>query len=155
MYAHNEFLRSEFSNQACAGFVRAKIRQIVKDPVVAAALTPRDHPIGAKRICVATDYFEAYNRDNVTLLDIRKHPLERFTERGLVTDGREYALDNVVFATGFDAMTGALLSIEIHGAGGVSLREKMGRGPENLPGIDDRRIPQPVHHHGSGQSAGA
>ena len=85
------------------------------DPAVAEALTPKTHPIGTKRICVDIDYFETYNRDNVTLVDVSSAPIEAITPTGLRTWDAEYALDSIVFATGFDAMTGALFEIDIRG----------------------------------------
>jgi cyclohexanone monooxygenase len=104
-----------------AEFVRAKIRSIVKDPAVAEKLAPRDHPIGTKRICLDTDYFETYNRDNVTLVDVRSAPIESINARGVRTATGEFPLDAIVFATGFDAMTGPLLAIDMRTGAGATL----------------------------------
>jgi cyclohexanone monooxygenase len=123
------------TNQKCAEFVRNKIRTIVKDPETAELLCPTDHPIGSKRICVDTGYYETYNRDNVTLVDVRSDPIQAITETGLRTQGREYEFDVLVLATGFDAMTGALLNMDIRGEGGVTLAEKWAEGPKTYLGI--------------------
>ena len=98
-------------------------------------LTPTDHPIGAKRICIDTDYFETYNRDNVMLVDVRKAPIERITETGLQTRGAHYELDSIVFATGYDAMTGALLGMDIVGRGGEPLAHAWQAGPQTYLGL--------------------
>ena len=114
LYTYKDILVNKEANDTAADFVRDKIRQIVKDPKVAEKLIPYDHPIGTKRLILDSGYFETYNQDNVTLVDIREAPIERFTPEGLRTaDGNDYELDAVVFATGFDAMTGALRNIEL------------------------------------------
>ncbi len=123
------------ANETAAAFVRAKIRAIVRDPAVAEALSPRDHPIGTKRLPLDTDYYETYNRANVTLVDVRKDPIETITPTGLRTRGAAYELDSLVFATGFDAMTGTLLNIDIRGKGGCALKEKWADGPRTYLGI--------------------
>jgi cation diffusion facilitator CzcD-associated flavoprotein CzcO len=123
------------ANETAAEFVRAKIRAIVRDPAVAAALSPRDHPIGTKRLPLDTDYYETFNRDNVTLVDLRKSPIETITPTGLRTRKTEYPLDSIVFATGFDAMTGTLLAVDFRGRGGCTLREKWAGGPRTYLGI--------------------
>ena len=118
-----------------AEFVREKIRKIVRDPTVAEMLCPKDYPIGTKRLCVDTEYYETYNRDNITLVDISKAPIEEITPSGLRTAGVEHELDCLVFAIGFDAMTGALFDIDIRGRGGVPLRQKWAEGPRNYLGL--------------------
>ena len=130
-----ELMRSERINDAAADFVRAKIREIVKDPVLAARLTPTSFPIAAKRACVDTDYFATYNRDNVTLVDLRETPIEAITETGVRTSGAEYPADIIVYALGFDAMTGALLNIDIRGRDGVALRDVWSEGPKTYLGV--------------------
>ena len=95
--------------------------------------------------CVDTDYYETYNRDNVTLVDIRRTPIERITPSGIAHGRRRYELDVIVFATGFDAMTGALLDIDIRGRDGRSLREQVGRRAADVPRPRDRRLPEPLH----------
>ncbi len=133
--AFADFLTNKEANQYAAEFVHSKIRSIVKDPAVAEMLLPKDHPIGTKRPCVDTEYFETYNRDNVTLVDVRNAPIETITERGVLTGGKEYELDAIVFATGFDAMTGALFNIDIRGKGGQSIKEKWAEGPRAYLGL--------------------
>ena len=135
MHAFNDLLLDQRSNDTAADFVRARIRAIVRDPAVADLLSPTDHPIGTKRICIDTDYFETYNRDNVTLVDVRKAPIERITETGLQTSGGHYELDSIVFATGYDAMTGALLGMDIVGRDGQTLAHAWQGGPKTYLGL--------------------
>ncbi len=135
LVAYVDLLANEAANETAAEFVRNKIRSIVRDPKVAALLTPNDHPIGAKRICVDTDYFDTYNRPNVTLVDVRSAPIQGFTAKGIRTANGEYAVDDVIFATGFDAMTGALLAIDIRGRDGVSLKSVWQEGPKAYLGL--------------------
>ena len=135
MAAFNDLILNRQANDTAADFVRAKIRSIVRDPAVAEQLTPRGYPIGTKRICVDTDYFDTFNRNNVTLVDVRNVPIEAIIPDGLRTRDASYRLDSIVFATGFDAMTGALLAMEITGRGGRSLREKWAAGPLTYLGL--------------------
>jgi len=135
MHAFSDLLLDKRSNDTAADFVRARIRSIVRDPAVADMLSPTDHPIGAKRICIDTDYYETYNRDNVTLVDVRKASIERITATGLQTRDAQYELDSIVFATGYDAMTGALLGIDITGRGGQTLAHAWQAGPKTYLGL--------------------
>lgn len=135
MHSFNDLMLDEKSNATAADFVREQIRAIVRDPDVAALLTPKDHPIGSKRICVDTDYFSTYNRENVTLVDVRRDGIRRITPTGLQTKGADYALDSIVFATGYDAMTGSLLKIDIRGRAGVPLRTAWEEGPKSYLGL--------------------
>jgi len=130
-----DLLTSKDANDTAADFFRAKIRSIVRDPAVAELLAPRDYPLGTKRLCVDTDYYASFNRDNVTLVDLKKSPIEAIAPDGLRTREKAYALDSIVFATGFDAMTGALLSIDIRGLRGRSLRDKWAEGPRTYLGV--------------------
>jgi cyclohexanone monooxygenase len=130
-----DLLTSREANDTAAEFCRAKIRAIVRDPAVAEALLPRDYPLGTKRMCVDTGYYDTFNRDNVTLVDVRRAPIEAITARGVRTRDAEYAVDRIVLATGFDAMTGALLAIDIRGRGGATLREKWAAGPRSYLGL--------------------
>jgi cyclohexanone monooxygenase len=130
-----DLLTSKDANDTAAEFFRAKIRATVHDPAVADCLMPRDYPLGTKRLCVDTNYYKTFNRDNVTLIDIRTAPIEAITPRGLRTRDAAYALDSLVFATGFDAMTGALLSIDIRGRDGQALRHKWAAGPRTYLGL--------------------
>ena len=122
-YAFADVMENAEANALAAEFVRNKIRATVKDPATAEALCPKTHPFGAKRLCVDTDYYETYNRPNVTLVDVNADPITTMTPQGLRTDGASYAFDTLVLATGFDAMTGALTRIDILGRDGVSLRD--------------------------------
>ena len=135
LYAYNDLLVNKAANDTAAEFVRNKIRGTVNNPEVAELLAPNDHPIGTKRLILDTDYYETYNRDNVTLVDARKAPIEEITPAGLRTKDTEYNLDAIVFATGFDAMTGALLEIDLRGIGGISLQDKWADGPRSHLGL--------------------
>ncbi len=135
LYAYNDLLLNKAANDTAAEFVRRKIRGLVNDPAVAELLLPRDHPIGTKRLILDTGYYETYNRDNVTLVDARSAPIEEITPAGLRTTEAEYDFDAIVFATGFDAMTGALLDIDLHGAAGASLKDKWADGPRSNLGL--------------------
>ncbi len=123
------------SNKIVSEWVKEKIRARIKDPKVAEKLMPQ-YPLGAKRLCVDTDYFETFNRDNVTLVDLRESAIDGFTAKGIRTvNGTEYEIDAVVLATGFDAMTGALLAIDIRGRAGQTLRDKWSHGTKNYLGV--------------------
>jgi cation diffusion facilitator CzcD-associated flavoprotein CzcO len=123
MGAFADLVMSHEANETAAEFVREKIRQIVKDPNVAARLSP-SNVIGCKRLCIDTNYWETFNSPHVTLVDVRGTPIERITKKGVRVGGREYEVDTIVFATGFDAMTGALLAMDIRGSRGAKLRDK-------------------------------
>ena len=141
LVAYVDLLASDAANETVAEFVRAKIRAIVKDPKTAEMLSPHDHPLGAKRICVDTDYYATFNRPNVTLVDVRKAPIEEITATGLRTSDASYAFDELIYATGFDAMTGALLAIDIRGRGGQRLRDKWAHGPRAYLGLQVAGFP--------------
>jgi cation diffusion facilitator CzcD-associated flavoprotein CzcO len=130
-----DMLVSKEANDTAADFIRRKIQSIVKDPRTAAALSDIDHPYAAKRPPIDTDYFETFNRPNVSLVNLREEPIERISERGVITRRGEYAVDIIVFATGFDAMTGPLLKLNITGRGGVALRDVWEAGPRNYLGL--------------------
>ena len=138
--AYNDLLASREANETAAAFVRRRIRETVADPAVAERLCP-DNVIGCKRPCLDSGYFETYNRSNVELVDVRASPIERITAAGIVVAGRERALDCIVFATGFDAMTGAALAIDIRGRGGRSLGEKWSGGPRTYLGLGTAGFP--------------
>jgi cyclohexanone monooxygenase len=123
------------ANRAIADFAAGKIREIVKDPRTADRLTPRHYPFGAKRLCVDTGYYETFNQPNVRLVDLRETPLERITSKGLRTTDATFEVDAIVFATGFDAMTGALSRIEITGRGGLTLKQAWQEGPKSYLGL--------------------
>jgi cyclohexanone monooxygenase len=132
--AFQDLMVSQEANETVAEFVRGKIRERVKDPRVAELLSPRN-TIGCKRLCVDIGYYETYNRPNVTLVDISQEPIEEITPKGVRAKGQEFEADAIVFATGFDAMTGTLLRIDIRGRGGRTLKDKWSEGPRTYLGV--------------------
>ena len=136
-----DLLVNKEANDTVADFARAKIREKVRDPLVAELLCPKGYPFGTKRLCADTNYFETFNRDNVTLIDVKRSPIKEFTEKGLRTAEQEYELDAIIFATGFDALTGALLNVDIRGKGGRPLRQKWAGGPRTYLGIMSAGFP--------------
>ena len=133
--AFRDVLTDSAANETAAEFIRAKIRSIVRDPAIAERLTPRDHPFAAKRPPIDTNYFETFNRENVTLVDLRATPIEAIVKSGVKTSERVWDLDVLVFATGFDAMTGPLLALNIEGEDGRTLRERWEGGPKAYLGL--------------------
>ncbi|MYZ47281.1 flavin-containing monooxygenase [Propylenella binzhouense] len=130
------------ANDLAAEFVRQRIRETVKDPVTAEKLCPKGYPIGSKRICVDTDYFETYNRPNVSLVDVSEDTIDRITETGVrLKSGLEYELDAIVYATGFDAMTGSILNVDIRGTDGLSIRDAWAAGPRTYLGLMTHSFP--------------
>ncbi len=135
MSAYNNLGLDKTANDTAADFVRAKIAEIVKDPETAQLLQPNTHPIGTKRICIDTDYFATFNRPNVTLVDIRANPIEEIAPHGVRSGGKDYEIDALVLATGFDAMTGSVAKIDIRGRDGLTLNQKWAEGPKTLLGL--------------------
>ena len=135
VHAFNDTFVNPESNQFLADYVRSKIRQTVKDPATAAKLLPQDHPIGTKRICVDSGYFETFNRPNVKLVDLRSDPITGFDETAMLTRSSRYELDAMVFATGYDAVTGALERLNLRGEAGQTLRELWKDGPTSYLGL--------------------
>jgi cyclohexanone monooxygenase len=135
LQSFNDLRTSLEANETLAEFVRSKIRRIVRDPDVAERLCPKDHPVGTKRPCLDVGYYETFNRDNVTLVDVRADPIEEITPTGLRTTVASYDLDVIVFATGFDAMTGPLLRMGITGRNGLTLAEKWQNGARTYLGL--------------------
>ena len=129
------------ANEDYAEFVRNKIRERVNDPVVAEMLVPKDHMFGSKRLPCESGYYEVYNQDNVLLVDVREAPIERITPNGLKTRDADYELDVIIFATGYDAVTGSLNKLDIHGEGGQTLKEKFANGPRTYMGISSAGFP--------------
>ncbi|MCA9830340.1 MAG: NAD(P)/FAD-dependent oxidoreductase [Dehalococcoidia bacterium] len=129
------------ANDTASEFIRSKIREIVKDPETAEKLTPTDHPFSSKRALIDTNYFETYNRDNVTLVDIRHSPIQEITETGIRTEDDSYDLDVIIFATGFDAMTGTFFKMDIRGKNGLALKEKWEAGPKTYLGLSSAGFP--------------
>jgi cation diffusion facilitator CzcD-associated flavoprotein CzcO len=136
-----DILTSKEANETASEFLRRKIKEIVKDPVVAERLTPRDHGFATKRPPIDTGYFETFNRDNVLLVDLKETPIERVTARGVKTTEKEHELDILVFATGFDALTGPFLAIDIRGSDGLSLRDAWAAGPRTYLGLQTPGFP--------------
>ncbi len=130
-----DILLDPAANETAAEFIRSKIRAAVHDPEVAETLSPRSFPFGTKRPCLDSGYYATFNRPNVHLVDLRKTPLVEFTQAGLRTSEKDYEFDAIVFATGFDAMTGALTSIEILGRNGLSLATQWTAGPRTYLGV--------------------
>ncbi len=135
-----DVLMSEEANKTAADFVRSKIRAIVADPEVADLLAPT-YRIGTKRLCADTEYFQTYNRPNVKLVDIKRSPITAITPDGVATPEGNYALDAIIFATGFDAMTGTLLAMDIRVKGGANLRDCWAHGPRTYLGIMTAGLP--------------
>ena len=133
--AYSDLFDDLAANDLLAEFLRAKIRQRVDDPQTAELLCPYDHPVGTKRMCVDTGYFETYNRPNVRLVSIRERPIDEITETGLRIGDEHFELDTIVLGTGFDAMTGALLALDLRGRGGRTLRDKWADGPRSALGL--------------------
>ena len=123
------------ANKLISDFLARKIRQRVKDPAVAEKLIPNNHGFGTRRVPLESGYYEVYNRPNVTLVDINETPIERITPTGIKTSDAEYACDIIIYATGFDAITGAFDRIDFRGVDGVSLKEKWKDGPQTFLGI--------------------
>ncbi|MEU5082755.1 MULTISPECIES: flavin-containing monooxygenase [Streptomyces] len=138
---YTDILTDEKANETVAEFVRAKIRSIVTDPKTAELLSPRTYPFATKRPCLGTGYYATYNRPHVTLVDLRTTPIETITPRGIRTSDGEHALDMIVFATGFDALTGSQLAIDIVGKGGVTLRDRWAEGPRSHLGLVSAGFP--------------
>jgi cyclohexanone monooxygenase len=133
--AYADMMIDPAANETAAEFVRDQIRRTVKDPATAEKLTPRSYPIGTKRMCVDTGYYETFNRDNVELVDLRDEPLVRIEPAGVRTGKQLYPLDAIVYAIGFDAMTGALTHIDVRGRGGLALAQAWAEGPKTYLGL--------------------
>ena len=135
MSVYNNLALDKAANDTAADFVREKIGEIVKDPATAKLLQPTSYPIGTKRICIDTDYFETFNRPNVTLVDIKAKPIEEITPQAVRAGGKDYEIDALVLATGFDAMTGSVARIDIVGRDGRTLNQKWAEGPKTYLGL--------------------
>jgi cyclohexanone monooxygenase len=150
--AFNDLLLNEQCNALLAQFVRGKIRAIVKDPQTAQLLSPT-HTIGCKRLCVDSGYYETFNRPNVRLVDISRAPIERVTRHGLHSGGRDYEFDTLVLATGFDAMTGTMLRLDLRGRGGLRIQDKWSAGPLNYLGLGIAGFPNLFNIAGPGSTS--
>ena len=136
-----DVLTNEEANELVAEYLRARIRELVKDPRTAEDLTPRTYPFGTKRVCLDSGYYDTYNRDNVHLVNLRREPLEAVTPEGIRTRDREYAFDVLVFATGFDAVTGPLLRMGVVGADGLALEDAWAEAPRTYMGLQIAGFP--------------
>lgn len=143
---------SQEANDTAAEFVRNKISEIVKDPETAEALKPHD-TIGCRRLLVVDGYYEAFNRDNVTLVNVKDTPIERIASDGIVVGGETHELDFIVLATGFDAMTGALTKMDIEGKNGVTMKDRMMSDPKAYMGMTFSDFPNMFTVHGPGAVA--
>jgi cation diffusion facilitator CzcD-associated flavoprotein CzcO len=141
LLAYNDLITDKAANDTAAEYVRSRIRQIVTDPEVAETLCPTDHPLGTKRPCLDTDYYATYNLPHVHLVDLRKTPLVAVTAAGVRTTEQEHEFDSIVFATGFDAMTGSLTAFDIEGRDGVLLADKWAAGPRTYLGVATAGFP--------------
>ena len=141
MSVYNNLALDKAANDTAADFVREKIAEIVRDPQTAKLLQPNNHPIGSKRICVDTEYFATFNRANVTLVDIRTNPIEEIQPNAVRTRDKDYEVDALVLATGFDAMTGSVAKIDIRGRNGLTLNQKWAEGPKTYLGLMSAGFP--------------
>ena len=137
----NDLLTNADANYTAAEYVRQQIKRVVKDKETAEILCPRSYPIGTKRICIDTGYFETYNRENVKLVDISKTPIQRLVTDGIIVDDQLYPFDSIIFATGFDAMTGSIFNVDIKGRDGLALKEKWNAGPKTYLGLMSASFP--------------
>ncbi len=148
--AFGDLLLDREANRLVTEYWKGKIRAIVDDPDVAERLIPKGDIFGGKRLCAGTDYYETYNRENVTLVDLSEDGIERFTPTGLVAGGETFELDAVVFATGFDAMTGSVVAMDIAGPDGSTIRERWSTGPATYLGLAVHGFPNFFNTQGPG-----
>src|SRR5216684_576713 len=141
MSVYNNLALDKAANDTAADFVRDKIAEIVKDPHTARLLQPNNHPIGSKRICIDSDYFATFNRPNVTLVDIKSNPIEEILPNAVRTGEKDYEVDALVLATGFDAMTGSVAKIDIRGRNGQTINQKWAEGPKTYLGLMSAGFP--------------
>jgi len=141
MAVYNDLALDKAANDTAANFVREKIAEIVSDPQTAKLLQPNSHPIGSKRICVDTEYYATFNRPNVTLVDIKSNPIEEILPNAVRTTAKDYEVDALVLATGFDAMTGSVAKIDIRGRNGQTLNQKWAEGPKTYLGLMSAGFP--------------
>ena len=141
MGVYNNLALDRTANDTAAGFVREKIAEIVRDPDTARLLQPTNHPIGSKRICVDTDYYATFNRPNVTLVDIRSSGIDEILPSAVRAAAKDYEVDALVLATGFDAMTGSVAKIDIVGRDGKTLNQKWAEGPRTYLGLMSAGFP--------------
>ncbi|MFP6835361.1 MAG: NAD(P)/FAD-dependent oxidoreductase [Pseudomonadales bacterium] len=136
-----DILVDQEANDTISDFIRKKIRERVNDPEVAEKLTPRNHGFGTRRVPLETRYYEAYNQDNVLLVDVHETPIERITASGIKTRAAEHIFDIIIYATGFDAVTGSFDRIDIRGSHGQRLQDKWTHGPRTYLGLQTAGFP--------------
>ena len=141
LLTYNNLVLDKAANDTAADFVRGKIAEIVRDPATAKRLQPENYPFGSKRLCVDTDYYATFNRPNVTLVDIRPNGIKEILTNAVRAGGRDYEIDALVLATGFDAMTGSVAKIDIRGCGGITLNQKWAAGPKTYLGLMSEGFP--------------
>lgn len=151
--SYNDLLIDPEANDTAADFIRAKIREVVKDPTTAVALSPNDHPVGTKRVCLGTNYYETFNEPHVSLVDLKSEPIEEIVETGIRTGKATYEFDVLVFATGFDALTGSILRVDFEGTHGQRLSEKWAAGPRTYLGLMTNGFPNLFMMTGPGSPA--
>ena len=149
-----DLLSDPKANDSLAEFFRRKIRPRINDPKLADKLIPQDYPILTKRLCADTDYYETFNRDNVSLVDVRETPITEITAKGVRVGDTEHELDALVFATGFDAITGLLVNMDIHGRNGLTIREAWSAGPRTYAGLMTNGFPNMLMINGAGSCTG-
>jgi cyclohexanone monooxygenase len=135
LFAYKDLLLNKDANDTASDFVRNKIRATVNDPETAELLCPDNHPIGTKRLILDSHYYEIFNQSNVKLVDVRSAPIQEITPTGIKTTESEYQLDAIAFATGFDAMTGAIKEIDVRVDGGTTIEEQWDGGPRTYLGL--------------------
>jgi cation diffusion facilitator CzcD-associated flavoprotein CzcO len=148
--SYTDLRTNEEAAELAGDFVREKIRGLVRDPETAEKLSPKGYPFGSKRLVLEIGYYDTFNRDNVTLVDVKADPIERITPSGVRTAGTEYPLDILVLATGYDALTGALFEIDIKGVGGLTLSEAWAEGPQTYLGVATHGFPNMFFVAGAG-----
>jgi len=136
-----DMLTDRDANAIVSAFVARKIRERVKDPKVADKLIPKDHGFGTRRVPMETKYYEVYNQPNVVLVDIKESPIERITPKGIATSDADYEFDIIIYATGFDAITGSFDRIDMRGLGGLKLKDKWTSGPQTFMGVQVEGFP--------------
>lgn len=141
MLTFGDLITNPETNEKVSEFIRQKIKETVDDPELAEKLVPKDHYYATKRPPLHTDYYETYNRDNVSLVDVTETPIERITPNGIRTSETDYEFDMIIYATGFDAMTGTLLQMDIRGRNGLTLEEKWADGPKTYLGLGVHGFP--------------
>jgi cyclohexanone monooxygenase len=143
LLSFSDLLFNKEANDTACDFIRSKVKELVKDPETAELLCPTEYPVGTKRMCIDTDYFVTYNQPNVKLLSVKKNLIDEITPKGVkLQDGQEFEVDSIVFAIGFDAMTGALTNIDLQGTSpGKTLKEKWSEGPKTYLGVSTEGFP--------------